>query len=162
MLSRLGRRDGFTLIELLVAAFLAFFIIVTVGELVLVSEDAWDRGFVKLTAQQEGAYLVEDVTIALRSRSAFTISNFGTGIQNQVLFDTDAASLADNIIFYCDGSNVYRRNGSGSAQRVIPVGVAQMQFSANAITPGALDMDITLSDGAGNNVRYIGTASPRN
>jgi len=83
---RAKKQDGFVLIEVVIAMGISLFVLLAVGGVLAASHTRWNNTWGKVNLQQDGSYVMHQLSQTIKEAASATVENNGKKIQ---IYDTD-------------------------------------------------------------------------
>ena len=84
--ARATKRDGFVLIEVVIAMGISLFVLLAVGGVLAASHTRWNNTWGKVNLQQDGSYVMHELSKTIKEAASATVEDDGKKIQ---IYDTD-------------------------------------------------------------------------
>ena len=84
--TRAKKQDGFVLIEVVIAMGISLFVLLAVGGVLAAGHTRWNNTWGKVNLQQDGSYVMHELSKTIKEAASATVGNNGKKIQ---IYDTD-------------------------------------------------------------------------
>lgn len=135
---RAQKQGGFSLIEVVIAMGISTIVLLAVGGVLAASHTRWNNTWAKVNLQQDGSYVMLELSQAIKEAASATVESNGKKIQ---IFDTDGSWV--KYIFRPNDKQLRYKIEGQSAKILIDGYVEDLRFS---VEDNKVGIDLTLKN----------------
>jgi Tfp pilus assembly protein PilW len=134
--ARAKKQDGFVLIEVVIAMGISLFVLLAVGGVLAASHTRWNNTWGKVNLQQDGSYVMHELSKTIKEAASATVENNGKKIQ---IYDTDGSWV--KYIFNRSNKQLRYRIQGRSIQILVDGTVEDLRFN---VEDNKVEIDLTM------------------
>jgi Tfp pilus assembly protein PilW len=133
---RAQKQDGFVLIEVVIAMGISLFVLLAVGGVLAASHTRWNNAWGKVNLQQDGSYVMHELSKTIKEAASATVENNGKKI---TIYDTNGNWV--RYIFNRSNKQFRYRIQGQSTQILVDGTVEDLRFN---VEDNKVEIDLTL------------------